>query len=178
VLAYICCHDWFAASEGERPWLLDPKMAGGGPLYDIGSHRIDVLNFLFGEPKSVVAQLSNAVHDAPVEDCATLLIEYESKVRGIVDVRWHSRVSRDEFRIIGTKGEMDLTPLNGPRLVYPGGRGDLPTHPNVHYPCVKNFVGAVLDGVPLLSSGASAIWTDWVTQEAMKTWRGRGNKNS
>jgi 1,5-anhydro-D-fructose reductase (1,5-anhydro-D-mannitol-forming) len=178
VLAYICCHDWFAASQGERHWLLDPAMAGGGPLYDIGSHRIDVLNFLFGEPKAVVAQLSNAIHDSPVEDCATLLIEYQSKVRGIVDVRWNSRISRDEFRIIGTEGEMDLTPLNGSPLVYPGGREDLPTHPNVHYPCVKNFVEAVLDGTPLLASGASSIWTDWVTQEAMESWRGRGNRNS
>jgi len=178
VLAYICCHDQLPTSGGERHWLLDPEMAGGGPLYDIGSHRIDVLNFLFGEPKAVVAQLSNAVHATPVEDCATLLIEYQSKVRGIVDVRWHSRVNRDEFRIIGTEGEMDLTPLNGPPLAYPGGREELPTHPNVHYPCIKNFVDAVLDGAPLLASGANSIWTDWVTQEAMESWRGRDSENS
>ena len=88
-------------------------------------------------------------------------------MRAIVDVRWHSRIERDEFRIIGTEGEMVLTPLNGPELVYPGGQENLPIHANVHYPCVKNFVDAVLDGAPLLSSGGTALWTDWATAQAV-----------
>ena len=57
----------------------------------------------------------------PVEDNATVMIEYEGGVRGLVDVRWHSRVVRDEFRVRGTEGEIDLSPLNGPELVHPGG---------------------------------------------------------
>src|SRR5207244_2325400 len=96
-------------------------------------------------------------------------IEYKSRVRGIVDVRWHSRVSRDEFRIIGTEGELDLTPLNGSLLVSPAGREEFPADSNIHFPCVKNFVDSVLDGVPLLSSGETALWTDWVTQKAMES---------
>ena len=106
------------------------------------------------------------------------MIEYKNKVRAIVDVRWHSRIERDEFRIIGTEGEMDLTPLNGPALVYPSGRESLPAHSNVHLPCVRNFVDAVLDGASLLSSGDTALWTDWVTAEAVATHRaGRKPKN-
>ena len=171
VLAEISCHDWFHNEDGKRSWLLDPAKAGGGPLYDIGSHRIDVLNFLFGVPRRVCAQLSNVVHPGAVEDSATVLIEYESGVRGIVDVRWHSRTGRDGFRITGTEGEMDLTPLNGPSLVYPGGREDLPVHPNTHYPAIENFVSAVLDGAPLASSGESALWTDWVTEQALQSAR-------
>jgi len=167
VLAYVTCHSWLPAEGGERAWLLDPAQAGGGPLYDVGSHRIDVLNYFFGEPQRVTAHLANAVHALPLEDCATVMIEYAGKVRAIVDVRWNSRVQRDEFRIIGTNGEMDLTPLNGPEMVYPGGREHLPPHANLHFPCIKNFVDAVLDGAPLLSSGSSAIWTDWVTEQAL-----------
>lgn len=166
VLAEINSHDWFNAEDGRRGWLLDPRQAGGGPLYDTASHRIDVLNFLFGKPLAVAAQLSNAVHRAAVEDNATVLIEYEGGVRGIVDVRRHSRVGRDEFRVIGTDGEMDLSPLSGPALVYPGGVEDLPCHANVHYPCIENFVDAVLDGAPLAASGESSLWTDWVTEQA------------
>ncbi len=169
VLAEINCHDWFTNSDGRRGWLLDPAMAGAGPLYDIASHRIDVLNFLFGRPVSVVARLSNVVHQTAVEDSATLLIEYEQGTRGIVDVRWHSHVARDEFRIIGTDGEMELSPLSGPELVYPGGRLALPCHANLHYPCVENFVNSVLDGAHLYSCGESAIWTDWVTEQALKS---------
>jgi predicted dehydrogenase len=168
VLAEINCHDWYTDSDIRRCWRLDPEMAGGGPLYDIASHRIDVLNFLFGRPVAVAGQISNVVHATPVEDSATLLIEYEQGTRGVVDVRWHSRVARDEFRIIGTDGEMELSPLSGPELVWPGGREQLPCHANLHYPCVENFVSAVLDGAHLYSSGETAVWTDWVTGQALK----------
>ncbi len=176
LLAFISYHGWLPAEEGHRSWLLEPEKAGGGPLYDVGSHRIDVLNYCFGEPYEVRAVLSNAVHQGPVEDSATVVIEYKSKVRGIVDVRWNSRVLRDEFRITGTEGEMELTPLNGPTIIYPAGREDLPVHRNVHTPCIQNFVATVLDGVPLLSSGESAQWTDWVTQKAVEDSRRRNPK--
>jgi predicted dehydrogenase len=146
---------------------LDPLQAGGGPLYDIGSHRIDLLNYIFGTPREVRACLSNAVHRIPVEDSATVLIQYPGGLHGIVDVRWNSEIIRDQFQIVGTEGEIDLTPLNGPDLVSPRGREHLPAHPNIHYPCIKNFVDAVLDGRLLLSSGATAIWTDWVTEKAL-----------
>jgi 1,5-anhydro-D-fructose reductase (1,5-anhydro-D-mannitol-forming) len=166
VFAELTCHDWFDGRDSSRSWLVDPVKAGGGPLFDIGSHRIDVLNFLFGQPQRVSGHLSNAVHHYAVEDNATVMIDYEDGVRGVVDVRWHSRVQRDECRIRGTEGEMDLTPLNGPELVYPGGREHLPPHVNLHYPMLENFVDAVFGKVPLLASGASSIWTDWVTERA------------
>jgi predicted dehydrogenase len=167
VFAEINCHDWFQDEDGRRAWLLDPRKSGGGPLYDIASHRIDVLNFLFGKPVKVCGQVSNVVHASAVEDSATVMIEYESGVRGVVDVRWHSRVPRDEFRIIGVGGEMSLTPLSGPRLSYPGGSEELPAHTNLHYPCVQNFVSAVVDGAHLFASGESSLWTDWVTGQAL-----------
>jgi 1,5-anhydro-D-fructose reductase (1,5-anhydro-D-mannitol-forming) len=166
VFAELTCHDWFDGRDSSRAWLLDPVKAGGGPLFDIGSHRIDVLNFLFGQPQRVSGHLSNAVHHHAVEDNATVMIDYDNGVRGVVDVRWHSRVKRDECRIRGTQGEMDLTPLNGPELVYPGGREHLPPHLNLHYPMLENFVDAVFGKVPLWASGASSIWTDWITERA------------
>lgn len=166
VFAELTCHDWFDARDSSRAWLVDPAKAGGGPLFDIGSHRIDVLNFFFGQPQRVSGHLSNVVHHYAVEDNATVMIDYEGGVRGVVDVRWHSRVKRDECRIRGTEGEMDLTPLNGPELVYPGGREYLPPHANLHYPMIENFVDAVLGKAPLSASGVSSIWTDWVTERA------------
>ena len=142
VIAELTNHRWFDGT-GSRSWLVDPAKAGGGPLFDIASHRIDVLNFLFGQPLRVTAQLSNVVHHYAVEDNATVMIEYESGVRGVVDVRWHSKVSRDECRIRGTEGEIEMSPLNGPELIYPGGRENLPAHANLHYPMIENFVDAV-----------------------------------
>jgi 1,5-anhydro-D-fructose reductase (1,5-anhydro-D-mannitol-forming) len=168
VLAEANHHSQLPAQGEFRAWLLDPKMAGGGPLFDVASHRIDVFNYLFGTPARVTAQLSKVVHQTPVEDNATVLIEYESGVRGIVDVRWHSTITRDQFRIVGTDGELNLDPLSGPEFVHPGGRENLPAYENIHFPCVENFVNAVLDGAPLVSSGESAIWTDWVTEQAVR----------
>jgi 1,5-anhydro-D-fructose reductase (1,5-anhydro-D-mannitol-forming) len=164
VLAELTCHGWFDENQSYRNWLIDPAQAGGGPLFDVASHRIDVLNFLFGQPQRVTGFLSNAVHHYAVEDNATVMIEYAGGVRGIVDVRWHSKVSRDECRIRGTDGEMELSPLNGPELVYPGGRESIPPHANLHYPLIENFVDAVLGEAPLIASGASAFWTDWITE--------------
>jgi predicted dehydrogenase len=168
VLGELTSHMWFDGT-GSRSWLVDPAKAGGGPLLDIASHRIDVLNFLFGQPLRATGQLSNVVHHYAVEDNATVMIEYAGGVRGVVDVRWHSRIDRDECRIRGSDGEMELSPLNGPDLVYPGGRENLPSHANLHYPMIENFVDAVEGKSALLSSGASAYWTDWVTERARKT---------
>ena len=75
---------------------------------------------------------------------------------------------RDEFRIIGTNGEMSLTPLNGPELTYPGGIELIPRHANLHYPCVENFVHAILDDATLLATGESSIMTDWVTEQVVR----------
>ena len=166
IVAELTSHGWFDGNESHRSWLIDPALAGGGPLYDIASHRIDVLNYLFGQPNCATGQLSNAVHHYAVEDNATVMIEYAGGVRGIVDVRWHSRVDRDECRIRGTEGEMELSPLNGPELIYPGGHEILPPHANLHYPMIENFVDAVLGGAPPVASGASSFWTDWITERA------------
>jgi predicted dehydrogenase len=167
MMAEATLHDWFYPVDGFRGWLVDPVLAGGGPLYDIASHRIDLMNFFFGKPVRVTGQLSNLVHPTKVEDSATVLIEYENGVRAMVDVRWHSRVFRDEFRIRGTEGEINLTPLFGPELTYPGGSEEIPAPQNLHYPCVENYASAVLDGAPLVSSGKTAIVTDWVTEQAI-----------
>lgn len=171
LLAELTCHGWFDGkaydgSDRGRHWLVDPAKAGGGPLFDIASHRIDVLNFLFGQPQRVSAHLSNAVHHYAVEDNATVMIDYANGVRGIVDVRWNSKIKRDECRVRGTDGEMEVTPLNGPELIYPGGREHLPVHENVHLPIIANFVDAVEGTAPLLASGEAAFWTDWITERA------------
>jgi predicted dehydrogenase len=159
-------HDNFNPTGTDRAWLADPALAGGGPLRDIASHRIDLFNYLFGEPVRVSAHLSTLVHGFAVEDNATVMIDYAGGVRGLVDVRWHARPARDEFRIRGTDGEIDLTPLNGPAAIFPGGEESHPPHANIHYPCVEDFVSAVLEGREPRSSGATALPTEWVMERS------------
>lgn len=167
VFAEATCHDWFNPADGYRSWLADPKRAGGGPLYDIASHRIDLMNYLFGTPRRVSGHLSTLVQSLPVEDNASVMIDYGNGVRVFVDVRWHSRIARDEFRIRGTDGEIDLSPLNGDSLLFPAGGETIPPPGNLHYPCIHNFVEAVLDGTPLRSSATSALATDWIIDQVV-----------
>jgi len=166
VFAEATSHHWFYPTDGHRAWLIDPALAGAGPLYDIASHRIDLMNYFFGDPVRVSSQLSTLVHSIPVEDNATIMIEFDSGVRGVIDVRWHSRPTRDEFRIRGTLGELDLTPLNGPSLAVAEIREEIPPHANLHYPCIEDFVSAIVGGIEPRSSGATALITEWVMNEA------------
>src|SRR6185437_11740584 len=164
-------HSWLESEE--RGWLRDPALAGGGPLYDVASHRIDACNLLFGEPERAMGMRSNALHDLKVEDSASALIQYPGGIHAMVDVRWNSRITRDEFRIVGVEGEIDLTPMGGPTLRVKTADGkvreeQLPQHGNVHYPVVENFVSAVLDGKSLLCPIDEAIRTDWVTEQVMR----------
>jgi predicted dehydrogenase len=168
VFAEATSHDWFCPEEGRRDWLVDPARAGGGPLFNIASHRIDLMNYLFGKPVRTSGHLSTLVQPMEVEDNATVLTEHESGVRTMVDVRWHSRVPRDEFRIRGTAGELELSPLNGPWLEYAGGREQVPAHENLHYPMVENFTEAILGHAALRSTGATALQTEWVIAEARR----------
>ena len=151
VLVEANCHGWLPPAD--RAWLLDPHLAGAGPLYDIACHRIDAINFLFGDPQRATGLLSNVIHQTPVEDSATILIDYATGPRAIVDVRWNSHVDRDQFRIIGTAGAIDLSPLSG---------GPNPPHSNVHYPLIENFVSACLGEAPLLCPIEESLKTDRV----------------
>ena len=175
VMAEANCHGWLKAEgpDWTKNWMLNPAMAGGGPLYDIACHRIDALNFLFGKPCRATGFLANAVHPLAVEDSATVLIQYAGGIHATVDARWNSQIKRDQFRVIGTDGEMNLDPLSGPLLRVGEVEELLPTHPNVHYPCIENFVASVLDGVPLACPGEEALWTDWVTQMVLLSDKSR-----
>ena len=166
VFAEATAHDWFNPLGTARTWLADPKQSGGGPLRDIASHRIDLMNYLFGKPIRATGNLSTLVMPLAVEDNATVMIEYEGGVRGLVDVRWHSRVARDEFRVRGTEGEIDLSPLNGAELVHPGGVERIAAPQNLHYPCVEDFVSAVVRGILPRSYGESALAAEWVMEQA------------
>ncbi len=171
LLAEANCHSWFEIAG--RAWLADPALSGGGPLYDIASHRIDAMNFLFGKPERACGLRSNAVHRIGVEDSATVLMGFSDGVHAVVDVRWNSRVARDQFRIIGEDGEINLDPLNGPELRVTNTTGSrtelLPPHANLHFPVVENFVDAVLANDPtrLACPAEQAAWVDWTIEQVV-----------
>jgi predicted dehydrogenase len=69
------------------PWMLDPALAGGGCLRNIGLHGIDAFLFLTGEDAQVTGvQLSSRALGKRVEDYATLLLRTASGVLGTIEV--------------------------------------------------------------------------------------------
>jgi len=69
------------------PWMLDPAVAGGGCLRNIGLHGIDAFLFITGETAQVTgAQTSSRALGAAVEDYATVHLRTASGVLGTVEV--------------------------------------------------------------------------------------------
>jgi 1,5-anhydro-D-fructose reductase (1,5-anhydro-D-mannitol-forming) len=119
--------------------------------------------------------MSNTVRNLAVEDSATVVMRFAGGLHGVVDVRWNSRIPRDQFRVIGTEGEINLDPLSGPELRLSTRAGTmvemLPAHDNFHYPLIENFVDAALANDPsrLACTAAQAAWTDWVIEQVVRT---------
>src|SRR5437868_3293961 len=69
----------FMADPGHpRKWINDPKLAGGGPIADIGVHCIDMLRFVLKD--EVVRVTGRGIQDSvskPQEAAAALILEFE-----------------------------------------------------------------------------------------------------
>ena len=69
------------------PWMLDPAVAGGGCLRNIGLHGIDLFLHLAGEDAQVAgAQLSSRAFGKGVEDYAAVLLRTPGGVLGTIEV--------------------------------------------------------------------------------------------
>lgn len=97
---------WYPPIEGA--WRQDPELGGGGSLMDMGCHCIDLLEMFFGRTTSVFCSTARLVHDYTSEDTATVLLEFASGARGIVDnlfnVPDHS--SRNRLELYGSAGSI------------------------------------------------------------------------
>ena len=70
-------------------WMLDPKIANGGCLRNLGSHGFDAFVYLTGEGEQIDvtgAQLGWDVLRKPVEDYASVLVKSKKGVLGTVEV--------------------------------------------------------------------------------------------
>ncbi len=69
------------------PWMLDPAVANGGCLRNLGPHGLDVFTLLTGEDAEVTgAQFSARALGQPVEDYASVMLRSAGGVVGNVEV--------------------------------------------------------------------------------------------
>jgi len=76
------------AAWGPKGWFVDPQLAGGGALLDMGVHAIDTARFLLGdpEPARVCAAIGRRYGEYAVDDDGILLISWET-----ASARWSNR---------------------------------------------------------------------------------------
>lgn len=95
---------WYPVMKGN--WRQSWKLGGGGPMVDMGSHVVDVLESFFGKTQSVMAIVANRAHKYEVEDTAVALLEFKGGLSAIVDVSFAVPDETGEFvlEVYGTKG--------------------------------------------------------------------------
>jgi 1,5-anhydro-D-fructose reductase (1,5-anhydro-D-mannitol-forming) len=74
-----------------RKWILDPALAGGGPIADVGVHCVDALRFILqDEVEGVSARGASDDKSGGVESAALLTLEFTRGTLGAVLVSFRS----------------------------------------------------------------------------------------
>ena len=94
---------WFS---GPSAWFGDAERAGGGALFDLGCHRVDVIRWLMGEPKKATALMNNFTGNYPIDDNSVSLVEFENGAIGVIDVTWIHRSGPNMLELYGTEGSL------------------------------------------------------------------------
>ena len=143
----------------DSPWMLDPALAGGGCLRNLGSHCFDLFLHLTGEDARVTgAQLSRRVHEQPVEDYAGVQLRSASGVLGTIELG--NTVPYDgsdgEFKIAGRDAILILYHDDSMRLITARGEETIKAAPPepLYLTCVRDILDRCRRGAaPLVGAG-------------------------
>lgn len=161
-------HTWYNPAPGAPgSWRAQKAKAGGGVLWDMGSHRFDLLVGLFGMPDQIWATTDTQVHGYGVEDTAVVYLKLGNGVRCVSTWQWNSQAWVDHLSIIGTRGKIVLEPVDSPNFtLYIGQersqeRQDetIPLPENVHLPMIQDFIDAIRQGKEPLETGEEGLKT-------------------
>ena len=160
VLVQINAFEWFDPPAGHpRSWLLKKEIAGGGPMFDFGCHRIEVLAHIFGPVRHVSSLVTNVLFNSEVrevEDTAAALFRFESGTCGTLTVTHAAREPQDTLNVFGSRGSIHVPVLNDGKMRFVSDEGERSeTHPaagNLHAPLIEDFVDAIItDREPLVN---------------------------
>ena len=187
IQARILYHSWYnPEKQDSKYWRVIKSKSGGGPLWDMGCHKFDMLVDILGTPKSVYGIMNTLTHEYEVEDSCSAILEMENGAHCLASFNWNSKIWADEFEILGTNGKILLNPCDSenltvqlnPKVVKGIGKEETSVvkfnHPNVHYPLVEDFVDAVLNDRQPKISGEEGFKTNKILtaiEESAKTGR-------
>ena len=100
--------DIIVASHREDNWRIVPGISGGGYFFDLASHQLDILDFLFGPIKEAQGFARNQASSYAAEDIVVGSFEFENNILGLGS--WcftTSEISNHEVNtIVGSKGQI------------------------------------------------------------------------
>jgi predicted dehydrogenase len=118
-----------ANATPENTWRLNKKMAGGGPLMDMGIYALQAARYLSGQEPTLVMAISQTPADSPkfsqVEETMTISLQFASGLQASLLTTYGFSCNR--ARVYGTRGMLELEPLqyySGNHVYFTcGGRG-------------------------------------------------------
>ncbi len=161
--------DIVGASGSPTNWRILPEVSGGGYFFDLASHQLDMLDFIFGPILGAKGVATNQAHLYSAEDIVAGTFHFKSGVIG--QGNWcftTSAVSDKELTtIVGSKGQISF-PFFGDHSVTLEVEGketelmrfDIPKH--IQQPLIQTIVDELLGKGTCPSTGLSAARTNQV----------------
>ncbi len=156
-------------------WRLDAAQAGGGHFLDVGSHVLDLVDFLFGPLSDVAGTAINLGGTCAVEDAVAMSFRC-GQLPGVAAWNFASAVAEDAFSITGTEGRLTFTVFGNEPVQLETGAGivalDRPNPPHVAQPLIQTVVDDLLGRGTCPSTGVSAQRTTQVMDTVLNGYYG------
>jgi predicted dehydrogenase len=95
-------------SEEGHTWR-DSHENGGGAVFEMASHAIDLVNYIIGKPDKVTGSCLTRIFSKNVEDAVTATFLYKNGISGTLNVNWSDESYRkptNKIEVFGSKGKI------------------------------------------------------------------------
>lgn len=95
-------------SEEGKTWR-DSRENGGGAVYEVASHAIDLVNYMIGKPDKVTGSSLTSVFSKNVEDAVNATFLYKNGISGTLNVNWSDESYRkptNKIEVFGSQGKI------------------------------------------------------------------------
>jgi predicted dehydrogenase len=162
--------------SGKPSWRVDPDISGGGHFFDLASHQLDYLDFLFGPIQKVQSVVLNQAGLYEAEDFISAGFIFGNNIAGAGT--WCFSVSpessKDTIEIFGEKGMIKFSCFSFEPIVLlnENGRQEFVNErpENVQIYLIGQIVKALTDGSTAVSTGLTGARTNWVMDEVVKEY--------
>ena len=164
-----------AGESDDEGWRVDPLISGGGHFVDLGSHTLDLLDWLLGPVTYAAGIATNRGGHYPAEDLVTGVFSFRSGVEGVGVWNYDSFQHKDQVEIIGTAGALRFSCFADEPLQLLTARGveqiKAPYPDTVQLPLIQTVVNALTGHGESPSNGQSAVRTARVIDALLSDYR-------